>query len=57
MLRDEIKFTYISYDESVSEEIVIIKKVLVDWLFEIGERFDQSNLTVHIAVSYLERAF
>ncbi len=30
--------------------------MLVDWLFELGEKFKQSNLTVHIAVGYLERA-
>lgn len=33
------------------------KKALVDWLFEIGEKFKQSNLTIHIAIAYLERAF
>lgn len=33
------------------------KKILIDWLFEIGEKFKQSNLTIHIAIAYLERAF
>jgi hypothetical protein len=34
-----------------------MKKLLIDWLFEVGEKFLQSNLTIHIAIAYLERAF
>jgi len=30
---------------------------LVDWLFELGEMFEQSNLTTQIAITYLERAY
>ena len=29
------------------------KKMIIDWIFELGEKFKQRNLTVHIAIHYL----
>lgn len=30
---------------------------MVDWLYKLGELFEQSNLTTQIAITYLERAY
>ena len=57
MLKDEKWQSYIEFDASQSADTQVLKKVLIDWLFEVGERFRQSNLTIHIAIAYLERCF
>lgn len=50
--------TYITYEETLAtQEVVCLKKVLIDWIFEVGEKFQQSNLIIHIAIAYLERAY
>lgn len=38
-------------------EVLTFKKILIDYIFEVGERFELTNLTIHIAVAYLERAY
>ncbi|CDW90558.1 n-terminal domain containing protein [Stylonychia lemnae] len=58
LIQDEQFFTHVKYNESqIHPDIINYKKVLIDWLFEIGQRFYQSNLTIHIAIAYLERAY
>jgi hypothetical protein len=27
---------------------------LIDWIFEIGDKLQQSNLTIHIAAAYID---
>ena len=50
--------TFIVYDDTLAgPEITCFKKVLIDWIFEVGERFQLSNLIIHIAIAYLERAY
>ena len=50
--------TYIEYDDALaSQEVTCFKKVLIDWIFEVGEKFQLSNLIIHIAIAYLERAY
>jgi len=57
MLKDEKHMSHINYQTNLTHDILEFKKVLIDWLFEIGERFRQTNLTIHIAIAYLERAY
>ena len=38
MLEDENSMTFINYQESLStQDIQYFKKILIDWLFEVGE--------------------
>eukprot|EP00347_Sterkiella_histriomuscorum_P015658 403356188 len=58
LLEDEPTQTYLQFRESLAHpDIMNYKKILIDWLFEVGQRFYQSNLTIHIAIAYLERAY
>ena len=57
MLEDENQITYIGYDDKTALVKDPLKAMLIDWLFEIGERFLQTNLTIHIAIAYLERCY
>ena len=50
--------TFIVFDESLASlEITSFKKILIDWIFEVGEKFQLSNLIIHIAIANLERAY
>jgi hypothetical protein len=51
--------THVAFNNMMIEEKehFTFKKVLIDFIFEIGERFNLTNLTIHIAVAYLERAY
>ena len=59
MLEDQSRMQSFHYVEELANsfEIQNQKKVLIDWLFEIGEQFYQSNLTIHIAIAYLEKCY
>ena len=55
LLKEEQMETY-TYPFNFSRKVISIRKKLIDYVIELGDRFKQSNLTIHIAVVYLDKA-
>lgn len=45
-----------SLNHNFSKKVMQIRKRQIDYIIELGDRFGQSNLTIHIAVDYLNKA-
>ena len=54
-----VKDEAIALDVDISQvpsKVAEIRKKLIDYIIELGDRFKQCNLTIHTAVMYLDKA-
>jgi hypothetical protein len=47
----------VSFEKVRQQIIVKSRNVLIEWMFEVGDKLKQSNLTIHIAIAYLDKIF
>lgn len=55
LVSDEVRQDLVDLS-NLSKEVFEIRKKQIDYIIELGDRFEQRNLTIHTAVTYLDKA-